>query len=490
MLKRILLTGALLISVFAVSACGGAGENAPHGAEEAKSMLTSGKYEKKEQSGKTTAEQSIAAADGMNIISYTAENDEKSVAMYYPEFQLKNVDEQLDEYKAAKLNIFNELIRSEDVSKKFVPQLNMTFDANMLAENIYALQFVIDTYISEDKTFSETEIVMVNAGTDSVLTGESLFSDNLNSRDHLYNTLLGSMKSDGGIAPYLNEEKLGRWVFDESNDFSNVRFSDNVLEFTFEQGEIASRAAGSPVVSLQMSELLKAMPESITRLIDGEYIERDEPALKERGKEPEPSAYKVRKLDESTKMAALTFDDGPDNVLTPQVLSLLDRYDAKATFFLLGTKVNLFPAIVEETVKSGHEVGNHTWSHKDLTTISFNEITEEIVRTNEVIGKSSGAKPAVYRAPFGANTEAVDQFVPMTEVDWDIDTEDWLTHDPVQINEMVRNNISDGDIILMHDVHEMTVQSLADMLDYLTDEGYQLVTVSEILHYKEDIRTE
>lgn len=492
MFKRRLLIGTLLMSVLSMTACGGAETSGPHGAEEAKSMLTTGKYEKKKEHEETSAEQSVSGAEDMNIISYTEENDKKVVAMYYPEFQQQNIDEQLDEFKTSKLNIFNELIKSEDVSKDFAPQLNMTFDANLLAENIYALQFVIDTYISEDTVFKETEIVMINTGTDSLLTEESLFSKNLNSREHLYNTLLGTMKTDLSIAPYLNEEKLRSWVLDEANDFSNVRFTDNIMEFTFEQGEIAADAAGKPAIEIPLTELLAAMPDAITQLIDGEYIEPSEDMPEEAAAEEEqkPAVYEIRELDKNLKMAALTFDDGPDNILTPKVLSLLKAHDARATFFLLGTKVNLFPATVEQTIDAGHEVGNHTWSHKDLTTISFNEITEEIVRTNEIIAETANIQPVIYRAPFGANTDAVDQYVPMTEVNWDIDTEDWLTHDPVQINQMIKNNISDGDIVLMHDVHDMTVESLDEMLQYLTDEGYELVTVSEILYYKNEVRAE
>lgn len=307
--KRKLLIGTLLMPVLLMTACGEADTPAPQGAEEAKSMLTSGKYEKKKESEETTAEQSVSSAEAMNIVSYTEENDEKSVAMYYPEFLQQNIDEQLDDFKTAKLNIFNELIKSEEVSKDFAPQLNMTFEANLLAEDIYALQFVIDTYISEDTTFTATEIVMVNTGTDSVLTGESLFSDSLDSREHLYNTLLGRMKSDSSIAPYLNAEKLRSWVFDEANDFSNVRFTDNIMEFTFEQGEIAADAAGRPVIDIPVTELLTAMPDNITQLIDGEYIETLETSEEElpEAEEQKPAAYEVRELDKNDKMAALTF---------------------------------------------------------------------------------------------------------------------------------------------------------------------------------------
>lgn len=489
--KRKTLTGILIMILFVMTACGHGNSSEPHGTDEAESMLASGKYEKKEKSAETTAAQSVSANEEMNVVSYTEENDEKSVAMYYPEFQQTVIDEQLNEFKTEKLDIFNELIKPGEAAKDFVPQLNMTFEENVLAENIYALQFVIDSYISADSSFTETEIIMVNTETDSVLAGESLLSSNLDSREHLYNILLENMKSDSSIAPYLDEAKLKSRVYDEANDFSNVRFTNNNLKFKFEQGEIAADAAGKPAVEIPLKDILKAMPENITQLIDGEYIEPSETAEEKPEEEaPKPEPYEIRTLDKNDKMAALTFDDGPDNELTPEVLSLLEKYDARATFFLLGTKVNLFPEIVEQTIGAGHEVANHTWSHKDLTAISFNEITEEIVRTNDIIRETANVEPLLYRAPFGANTEAVDQYVPMTEVNWDIDTEDWLTYDPVQINQAVKNNISDGDIVLMHDVHDTTAASLGEMLQYLTDEGYQLVTVSEILYYKNEIRAE
>lgn len=470
-----------------LAACGQNDSAEPHGADEARGMLEEGKYESKATKDEEGTEQAISVSEDihMNVISFVEEDDDKFVSMHYPEFEVKEMDMLIEAFAREKLDVFNTLLSSENISDKFTPQFNMTFQTNELSENVFALQFDIDSYISEDVTFNESEVIMVNKDTRTILTGEELFGSDDESREILYNVLLENMKNNSNLAGYVDEEHLRNWVFEPTNAFTNVRFTTDSAIFTFSQSEIAAAAAGAPVVTVDLDDIRNALANNITALIDGEYMssERAEDEDVEEAVE-KPGEYEIRDLDPNSKMIALTFDDGPDNELTPEVLERLSNYEARATFFLLGTKVNLFPDVVENIVNAGHEVGNHTWSHKDLTTISFNEITEEIVQTNEAIIDAVNVAPVVYRAPFGANNDEVDQYITLKNVDWDIDSEDWLTHNPAAINEMVRANVDDGKIVLMHDIHRETVDSLDEMLSFLTAEGYEFVTVSEILHYK------
>lgn len=183
------------------------------------------------------------------------------------------------------------------------------------------------------------------------------------------------------------------------------------------------------------------------------------------------------------KRVALTFDDGPHPRNTEKVLVLLDQYDAKATFFMLGSNVEYYPDIVKSIMEAGHELGNHTWSHPDLTALGSDSVMQEVQNTNKIIEKTTGKKPTVFRPPYGATNEQVETAVKMTPVLWTVDTMDWKSRDPNAILQIVKGNVEEGAIILLHDIHDSTVDALEPILKYLDEEGYNFVTISELEKY-------
>ncbi|MBM7542240.1 polysaccharide deacetylase family protein [Amphibacillus cookii] len=183
----------------------------------------------------------------------------------------------------------------------------------------------------------------------------------------------------------------------------------------------------------------------------------------------------------SKKKIALTFDDGPHPIHTSEVLQLLNQYDAKATFFMLGSQVEEYPHIAAQVAASGHEIGNHTWSHKKLTTLSEKEAIDEISLGVMAIEDAIGYQPTHFRPPFGERNANVDQLVGMPSILWTIDTRDWDTRNPESIFQIVKNNANNGQIVLMHDIYDTTVEALDLILKYLTLEGYQFVTISELI---------
>lgn len=183
------------------------------------------------------------------------------------------------------------------------------------------------------------------------------------------------------------------------------------------------------------------------------------------------------------KRVALTFDDGPHPRNTEKILELLKKYNAKATFFMLGSNVEHYPEIAKKIAEEGHETGNHTWNHKDLRIQTPEKIMEEVEKTNEIIERVTGVLPSVFRPPYGTTNEQVETAVLMTPVMWTVDTLDWKNRDPEAIIEIVQSNVEDGSIILMHDIHDATVEALEVILEYLDKEGYNFVTISELEKY-------
>ncbi|MGT2647144.1 polysaccharide deacetylase family protein [Streptococcus uberis] len=191
-------------------------------------------------------------------------------------------------------------------------------------------------------------------------------------------------------------------------------------------------------------------------------------------------AQKKKQL-EGQKQVALTFDDGPDPRTTPQVLDMLKKYHAKATFFMLGGKISGNESLVKRIADEGNEVGNHSFDHSNFTKLSHEQIVSQIESTNSLIEKACGKKPFYFRPPYGATDERVKQAVGMSQLLWTVDTKDWENHNTAAIMTNIKNQLRPNGIILMHDIHQTSVNALPTVLDYLVNQGYHFVTVSQLM---------
>lgn len=182
----------------------------------------------------------------------------------------------------------------------------------------------------------------------------------------------------------------------------------------------------------------------------------------------------------TNQCVALTFDDGP-GPYTNQLLDYLSAYNAKATFYLVGSRVVQNTAVVSRMAREGHEIGNHSWNHADLTTLSEQDIRAQIIRTNESIRLATRNEvyPASFRPPYGAYNKRVITGTGYNPVMWDVDTLDWYYRNPERIVKLALTAKA-GDIILLHDIHPTTVQSVPEILRQLTAKGFVFVTVGEL----------
>lgn len=195
-----------------------------------------------------------------------------------------------------------------------------------------------------------------------------------------------------------------------------------------------------------------------------------------------------RKINPNRKMVALTFDDGPSDVHTNGILDILQKYRAKATFFVVGENIYYGRYAMARAAKMGCEIGTHTYSHIDLPSSSDEEIREEIKWTDDLVKEYTGKPTKVARAPGGEIDDRSAKIVNKPFFYWNVDTRDWESQDADSIIDIVTSSTEDGDIILMHDVYDSTLEAVEYIVPWLVREGYQLVTVSELLHYKGNVR--
>ena len=192
--------------------------------------------------------------------------------------------------------------------------------------------------------------------------------------------------------------------------------------------------------------------------------------------------YKAYFEKKNRKVVALTFDDGPNPATTNQALDTLSKYGIKATFFVLGKNVSGNEEILKRMKADGHVIGNHSWSHPVLSKLSLDEAKKQITDTEDALTKVLGSSSKLMRPPYGAITDDIRNSLDLSFIMWDVDSLDWKSKNEASILTEIQRQVKNGSIILMHDIHVETVNALPKVIDYLKEQGYEFVTVPEMLH--------
>lgn len=187
---------------------------------------------------------------------------------------------------------------------------------------------------------------------------------------------------------------------------------------------------------------------------------------------------------------ALSFDDGPSPEYTQQVLDLLAEYDCKGTFFMVGASMEQFPELVKTVYDSGNEVGLHTWGHNELNEMSGDAVLHNLEKCQQIVLEQTGTTARWLRPPYGRvgpSTYSACNVLGMYIATWTIDSRDWETQNPERIYNEVISQLHNGAIILFHDTHEATPEALKTILPEIKAQGYQVLTVDELLYYRESL---
>ena len=197
--------------------------------------------------------------------------------------------------------------------------------------------------------------------------------------------------------------------------------------------------------------------------------------------DPVAETLSDRKDNEDRPRAALTFDDGPHATSTPLLLDGLHKRGIHATFFLMGKNIEGKEEIVKQMQKDGHLIGNHTYDHVQLDKLPGDQACQQILKTNNEIYEITGEYPLYLRPPYGAWPKNLELCVTMLPVFWDVDTLDWKSKNVQSVEEIVKREVKDGSIILMHDSFPTSVEAALEIADMLTEAGYDLVTADQLL---------
>ncbi len=209
------------------------------------------------------------------------------------------------------------------------------------------------------------------------------------------------------------------------------------------------------------------------------------PAVSDKPFVPQVPGVRVSRVAVPGPYVALTFDDGPHASYTPQILDILRRHGAHATFFVLGSRAASHPGILARAVAEGNEIGSHTWNHMNMARSSHAAICSDLDRTAAAIEKATGKRPRVMRPPYGAANSAVTSLVygryGTPAILWDVDTEDWRRPGVGVVVDRAVSKARPGSIILVHDIHASTLAAVEGIVSGLQARGFKLVTVSQLM---------
>ena len=195
----------------------------------------------------------------------------------------------------------------------------------------------------------------------------------------------------------------------------------------------------------------------------------------------EVSTGKIAGEEDVEKKIALTFDDGPHPVYTKILLDGLAERGAKASFFVTGENAEKYPELILRMQKEGHLIGNHTYSHIQLTSNNREAFRQELISTNEVLKEITGAEPIFVRPPYGSWDKGFEQELNMFPVLWTIDPLDWCSQSSTNVEKRILSKARENAIILLHDEYASSIEAALFIVDELQSQGYVFVTVEEIM---------
>ena len=282
-------------------------------------------------------------------------------------------------------------------------------------------------------------------------------------KDNISQTIKQRQQPEIDLNEIINKEALSNFII--TND-------GNALAWPLGQASLLPSSYGELTITVPISSVSKYLQNPTAR----KFANIPKPAEKPKPAPTTPTPTVANKT------IALTFDDGP-GPYTEKLLDILDKYDAKATFFLIGSKVSGQASVVRNIQARGHQLGNHSWSHPELPKLSVDQIAGEIDRTNEAIRQATGVKPSILRPPYGAvNGVVLEQLRlrNMSSILWSVDTRDWADRNSQIVCSRAVAGARPGAVILMHDIHQTSVNAVPCILSSLKQQGYSFVTIQRL----------
>ena len=317
-------------------------------------------------------------------------------------------------------------------------------------------------FIEETDNLSEVFGTLVfNTTNNEIIHYDKIYDDNLKGLSMLVRSVLA--KDD----TLLYNKKTYTKTTPEIENFKYLTFNPNDVEILFKKDAFDTDEVKTAKFSYP--EIMPYFSNDFLTFLDDAYIK--------------PELFSERYIDPHKPMVAMTFDDGPNPGVSNDLGDYYAEKDSRVTYFWLGSRIETYPEIVLDLYNSGHEIANHSYNHKNYTKISDEELKKQTAYVTNLIKDITKQEKVLLRPPYGISNEAVRAKIDNPLILWQIDPEDWKHKEVVPIYNNIDHFISDGSIVLLHDLYPASVTAAKKILDDYSD-IYQFVTVSEMFAYK------
>lgn len=424
---------------------------------------------------------------GIKISTETSNDLFTPYAIQYPESLHSSFNEEIATYiNDVKKTYIKEMKTYKESGGKLEGELNISFQTIPHHSGNYSFVLLTNKYTSGANGTTEIRTFHLHPETGNRIEIQNLFNNDTTNLELVSQIVLEKLHANKEIKEFLIPEGVTSYTKPTWENFNDFALSNQALIFYFDKYTVATGAAGTPIITIPLEKLDGIISDAFKgekTKVDAQRNENSSNSKNEGQQEETKENLAIQETtppNSSIKKVALTFDDGPHPKVTRQILDILKKYDAKATFFMLGSRVEYYPDIANEVKEAGHELGNHSWTHLDLSKASDERIQNEINNTSTIIEQATGKKVTVFRPPYGAFNDNVRAQTKLPIILWDVDTLDWKYRDANKLLPIIKSDVKDGSNILMHDIHQSTADGLDSVLAFLKSEGYTFVTVSEL----------
>lgn len=413
-----------------------------------------------------------------SIIRY---GDNSIIAVHYPIFDNQILDKKTLDFIKNRTDNFYSLSREHlALGGNYRFELNIDYEVYKSSNDIVSIKFNIleyAPYYPNPKLDIETFVY------DLSKSKELFLSDIMKGKylEAISDNCIKYFREKSEFKEYIDTASFIHGTKPVDNNYSNFILVEDGIIFIFQRSKLFPNHIGENEVKIYYDSLEDHIKPRY-RIMDS-----IETFAAEDNVEPSLEIIHSRKIDPNMPMIALTFDDGPYYKTTIPILNVLKEHDSVATFFVLGNRVPRNKDILQRMIKEGNEIGNHSYNHKQLTTLSSSELKDQIDRTQNAIMEVVGSRPKIMRPTYGSYNNKLKTQVQMPMILWSIDTEDWKNRNAEKISSHVIENARDGDIVLMHDLYDSTAEAVEIIVPALINKGFQLVTISELYEIRGEI---